>query len=135
MGIITTTSLGKMISLLLIVMILTIPIIAQQSNPYADAEAQAERDVDKTVWFILGCLGGILGYGAAYLITPNPPTQPLLGKSPEYVAAYTDAYRAKAKKIQTSKAMTGCLVGTAVQVLAIAILVAAAETTDSLYYY
>lgn len=125
-------------SILLTILLLSIPIVAQipetqqQQNPVLDAEAAAERDVDKTMWLALGCLLGVFGLAAAYLIAPNPPAQALLGKSPEYIAVYTDAYRKEGKKLQGSKALIGCLAGTAVQVVAYLLIFAAAE---EIYYY
>ena len=48
-------------------------------------------------------IGGILLFGVLaapicvhlYPHSPRPPPEPLLGKTPEYVAAYTQAYRSK----------------------------------------
>lgn len=121
--------------------------LAQQSAVQAEAEADANSDMPKVRWFmlgavsstagcILGCVGGclvgrILDPGTApdffiytpvtsegqascliagafllgvlavptavfeYPHNPNPPPERLLGKSAEYVEAYTQAYRAK----------------------------------------
>lgn len=80
----------------------------------AQAEADAERDVNSTLWLGGGCLLGLIGLGAAYLIEPSPPAMRLVGKSPEYVAAYSDCYKAKGKSIQTKNATIGCVVGYAV---------------------
>ena len=66
---------------------------------------------------IIGCLaGGVVGLVPAYGIytyESRPPSERLLGKSPEYVAFYTDAYISKARSIRrkwaTAGAVTGCL--------------------------
>jgi hypothetical protein len=47
-----------------------------------------------------------------YAYEQNPPPQRLIGKSPEYVNFYTDAYRTKARSIRTKSAAAdagGCL--------------------------
>ena len=96
-------------------MILAVPILAQQGDLAAGRMAgstAARTDTNGTAWLAIGCLFGCLGVGAAYVLEPNPPTTALLGKSPEYVAAYTDSYRQTAKRKRTSKAWTGCVVGT-----------------------
>jgi hypothetical protein len=72
---------------------------------------------------------GIVGVAVAYVVDAQPPATMLLGKSPEYVAAYTDAYRMTSKSIQTSKAWTGCIVGAVVYVAA-AVLAAVAEEAN-----
>jgi len=51
------------------------------------------------------------------ILEPSPPATRLLGKSDEYVAVYTDCYREEGKKIQTKNALTGCLVGMAVELV------------------
>ena len=96
-------------------------------NPTADAQNDAMEDVNGTTWFVIGCLLGLIGWLIAYVSQPNPPATRLLGKSSDYVAVYTDAYRQKAKEIQTSKALTGCLIGTLATVLIQVILIASAN--------
>jgi len=95
--------------------VLTNVAMAQQASRATEiAEAQAagkadaEADTNKTIWFIAGCLGGVLGLLISYVYTPTPPSSRVIGKSPEYVAAYSDAYRERAKKIQTDTALMGC---------------------------
>ena len=92
-------------------------------------EADAESATNKGLWFIAGCLGGVLGLIISYVYTPTPPSSRLLGKSPEYVAAYSDAYREKAKKLQTNMALTGCGVG-AVAYIVYVVLVIGSTTTN-----
>jgi hypothetical protein len=84
----------------------------KQENPCIQAYLDAERETRDILWLGAGCLLGCLGIGAAYLIEPSPSTMNLLGKSPEYVAAYTDCYTNKGRSIQTNKALIGCIVGT-----------------------
>ena len=94
----------------------------------AQAQMDAQADVNETLWFFAGCLppasGGCLlglwgvGIGAvtslgvigfSSFIEPSPPATRLLGQPPDYVAIYTDCYKDKAKSIQTSAAIKGCI--------------------------
>ena len=79
-----------------------------QRSAIAAAERDAAAQVNKALWFFGGCLGGILVIIIANIHEPYPPASALLGKSPEYVSFYTDAYRAKARNLQSSQAMRGC---------------------------
>lgn len=89
---------------------------AQQNSLQAEAIVAAERDaqndVNRGLWFLGGCFGGVIGVIIAYGVAPSPPATRLLGKSPEYVAFYTQAYTEKAKKLQTNSALGGCCVST-----------------------
>ena len=88
--------------------------LAQQASVQAEAVAAGEKDaeaeVNKTLWFAAGCFLTVLGVVGAYVIEPSPPASRLLGKSPEYVAFYTDAYKAKARNIQVRPALIGCAI-------------------------
>lgn len=90
--------------------------LAQQLSVQEEATKAAEKDaVDHTnqnVWRLFGCVGGVLGVAGSYVYEPPPPASALLGKSPEYVAFYTDAYTLKTKNIQTRGAIEGCAVST-----------------------
>lgn len=103
------------------------PAQVQQAEPTAaprislgDVEEQAKMDARADskggVWFVVGCLLGCIGPLIAYLIEPNPQAMRLVGQSPEYVAAYTDAYKKQAKSQNAKQAFLGCLVGTAISV-------------------
>ncbi|TET47144.1 hypothetical protein E3J62_02355 [candidate division TA06 bacterium] len=93
-----------------------------------DAEAAAEAEVNKLLWLGGGFLLGPVIVIVAMVATPSPPQTRLIGKSPEYVAAYTDAFKAKGKSIQTTQSLIGCLVGTVATCGCYFILIAAAET-------
>ena len=58
-----------------------------------------------------GCIGFTAGvvvsFSAVYRYPPDPPPERLLGKSPEYVEFYTDAYRSKARSLRTKWAAAG----------------------------
>lgn len=121
----------KVTAVFLVVVMLSAPLMAQQAQTTADACAAAERDAaldtNTTLWFIAGCCGGITGLLVSYIYAPSPPASRLLGKSSEYVAAYRDCYKAKAKKIQSSKALTGCLVSAAAYLVYVVLVVAASS--------
>jgi hypothetical protein len=109
-------SLRSLVALALAVAVLVYPatVLASETEGTA-AEGAIAGQVDgrantsSILWFGAGCLFELLGVAAAYLMTPNPPAMRLLGKSPEYVAAYTDAYGTSAKNVQTNNAWLGCI--------------------------
>lgn len=107
------------------------PAAASMSDATARAEAAAEAEVNKMLWFGAGFLIGPLAVLVAYMVTPSPPQSGLIGKPPEYVAAYTDAFKAKGKNIQTNMSLIGCLVGTGASCACyLIIFAAAAASTD-----
>lgn len=93
-----------------------------------DAILDAERDVNKPLWFGTGCLlSGLVfvplpglytsclltisGVAGTYLYQPAPPTNRFIGKSSEYISVYTSIYKSKRGKIQTNMASAGCIGG------------------------
>ncbi len=46
-----------------------------------------------------------------YSYPPNPPPEKLIGKSPEYVMFYADAYRDKTRSLRIKSAVTGVAIG------------------------
>lgn len=128
----------KTFSLFLALTILVIPLLAQVnqtdlSQARMQAEIDAKRDVKAAVWFIIGCAGSLIGLLIAQVITPSPPQAALVGKSPEYVAAYTDVYVRKVKSIRTNYSLYGCGASVVGYGVLIAVLVASAE--EEIYYY
>ena len=115
--------------------------LAQQLSVQAEAMNAAQRDAvartNQNIWRAFGCFGGLFGVAGGYLYEPAPPASALLGKSPEYVAFYTDAYTLKAKNIQTRGAIEGCIAGTCVTAALYGILIisVAEESTSSSYYF
>ena len=65
---------------------------------------------------VCGCLGGSVILLSSQIITPTPPIHRLIGKSPEYVAYYTDAYQQEVKSKRLLYSASGCLGGTIVAV-------------------
>ena len=103
--------------------------IAQQNFVQAEAvtaaEADANKDISKLLCFGAGCVLSALffspspygyllpptGIIGSYSYRPSPPPARLIGKSPEYVAAYTSAYQSKRGNIQAQWTSAGCLSG------------------------
>ena len=100
----------------------------------AAAEQDAINDVNKLSWFVTGCaassVGGLVGALASnstgtliaaagalvpliwiHTYEPNLPPNRFIGKSPEYIDFYTNAYRKQAKRLRTVSALGGCIVG------------------------
>jgi hypothetical protein len=103
--------------------------IAQQNSVQAEAatiaEADANKDVSKLLCFSAGCVlsalfflpspygyllppAGIIG---SYSYRPGPPPSRLIGKSPEYISAYTTTYKSKRGNIQALWTSAGCFSG------------------------
>lgn len=103
-----------------------------------DACFQGKSDAQRNtsgIWFFAGCVG-ILGLLIAYTVAPTPPASSILGKSPEFVAAYTDCYRSEGKSAQGRKALIGCVVFSVIYVgIWAVVLLAADEVEDDIYYY
>ena len=134
---VTFRNVLKVLSILLIAVMVLNPVLIfaqdESTNACMQAEQDATMDTNGTLWFAAGCLGGVIGLLAAYAIQPNPPASKLVGKSPTYVATYTDCYRAKAKNIQTHKALLGCGTAAAFYVVYWVLVVAAATSETTTY--
>ena len=129
------------LALLMAVLIFSMPVVtfaqqaaaeAEQRKAIADAERDAEARVNKGLWFGVGCLTTVIGTVLAYSLPPTPPAQQLVGKSPEYVNFYTEAYKAKAKSVQGRSALIGAgitLGGVAITYGAIGCLFASAAAS------
>jgi hypothetical protein len=98
----------------------------------AQGSADAQRDTSG-MWFFAGCLG-IIGILLAYLVEPSPPVSSIFNKSPQYVAMYTDCYKSAGKSAQGRKALVGCAVVAAIEVVLyvayILIIIAALEEDE-----
>ena len=104
-------------------------LIAQQAK--ADAATDANKDVNKPIWFGAGCgLSGLAlvsfpflpglytscllppaGIAGTYFYQPDPPASRFLGKSPEYVSIYTSTYKSRRGRIQANMSSAGCALG------------------------
>ena len=102
--------------------------IAEASkDPCIQAAIDAQNDVNGALWYGAGCLFGILGLGASYVIEPNPNAFKFVGKTSDYVSVYTGCYRIEAKKIQQTKARNGCLTYVAAYLLFVRLITASAD--------
>ena len=96
-----------------------------QTEAATAAEADANKDISKVLCFSAGCVLSVLfflpspygyllpptGIIGSYSYQPSPPPSRLIGKSPEYVAAYTSVYQLKRGNIQAQWTSAGCLSG------------------------
>ena len=74
------------------------------------AEQEAESDAKKVRWFFIGLFGNIIGVLIASIYEPTPPASRLLGEPPEYVAMYTDSYKAKSRSVQLRQSVIGLVI-------------------------
>ncbi|HVV50653.1 MAG TPA: hypothetical protein VHO06_13390 [Polyangia bacterium] len=88
----------------------------------AQATQDAQADESGGLWFFAGCLLGIIGVIVAYVAEPVPPPARLMGKSPEYVAIYTQTYKDQGRSAQLRSALWG-MGTTLVVVVAIYVIV------------
>jgi len=96
------------------------------------AEFDAEKDEEGAIGYgFAGFLCGIFGWLFAHASSPKVPAKRLVGKSQNYVEAYSSCYEKKAKKIRTSAACTGWLVGASVGLLIFTISSAQALESSS----
>lgn len=49
-------------------------------NACTQAEFDAQRDINGTLWLAIGFFGSIFGVAAAYFLEPTPPASRLLGR-------------------------------------------------------
>ena len=107
--------------LAMMVMIFNMPIVSYtQGNSDRDkaiyaATQDAEAAFDERLWYFTGLLFTAGGYFLAHTYYRPVPAVPLLGKSPEYVAFYTDSYRERSRELRSYAARTGCIHGAFVQ--------------------
>jgi hypothetical protein len=97
-----------------------------------EATQDAQADENGVLWFFAGCLLGVIGVVIAAVADPSPPPARLIGKSPEYLAIYTQTYRSEGRSAQLRSSLWG--VGTVVLVVVviwIIIVVSVAKTTPT----
>jgi len=110
-------------------LLLMLPVLGQQQDAANQARADARAKVNGGTWLIIGIFLGVIGYAIALLSPPRTPASALIGKSPDYVAVYSETFEEEGKKIQMRKALTGCLIGTGIQVALSVVLIAAASSS------
>ena len=149
-------SMFRVFTLFMAVMLFSMPFVAfAQEETRAEAieaavaaaKSDAENDVISPLWFGAGCAlsaiwfflplpiysGCVIapaGLAGSYFYQPAPPTERLVGKTPEYVDTYTSTYKSQRGNEQFAWAATGCLTGGGAVALIIYLLVAAEEAVE-----
>ena len=114
----------KVCSCVMAMLLVSMPCLtlAEQTTDAGQAIIDAERDaknINANEFFFFGflagagtmCVGVIHLYWQINMSQPPIPTSKLLGKSPEYIAQYTETYRYHVKKIQREKVASGVCAG------------------------
>ena len=112
--------LFHVVTFLTIILIFSVPLMVLAQSPteitpdlsvrdqaIQDAHKDAEIDVNKQMWFLIGCIFPGVGLLSPYFYKPPIPASNMLGKSPEYIAYYTDAYLQKRESVQFNAALGG----------------------------
>ena len=115
----------KIYALSVVLLMFSMPIVTlAQIDFHMEARVAAERDAEadtsQLLWIggtfclaaVGGCLLGSVGLLGALIYDPPVPSYRLLGKSPEYVMFYTQAYKEKVENLQVRSSFLGCLGGT-----------------------
>lgn len=79
----------------------------------ADARRDAELNVSPLAWGSAGLVCGFFAPIYAYVALPEIPVGALLGKSPEYVDAYTLVYQENARRRRLQASVIGCAIASA----------------------
>ena len=75
----------------------------EQHQARMDGEQDAETDVSRILWIVVGFGVSLIGVLIAFVYQPSPPASRLFEKSQEYVMFYTEAYKSKVKKYSGDK--------------------------------
>jgi len=85
-----------------------------QQKAIANAKKDGKRDAPGIVFALYGCVAPIISpivIGSGRVFKPSPPPTAIVGKSPEYVALYTETYQRSMQKAAAKKAWMGSIVG------------------------
>lgn len=88
--------------------------ISEVEQAAADARRDAELNVSPLAWGSAGFVCSFFAPIYAYLAMPEVPVEALLGRSPEYVDAYTQVYHQNARRRRLQASVIGCAIGSAV---------------------
>lgn len=139
------SSIFHVLVFFMVLLIFSMPLVSRaqensvQTEAMTAAVADANKSVNKLLWFGGGCLLAgvslvtygivdssdtffssfsdgicllpVVGLVGAYFYQPVPQPYLLIGKSPEYIAAYIVAYQLEKGLIQAQWASAGCLSG------------------------
>lgn len=85
--------------------------LSDEKQALADAKRDVKIHINKTLWFTAGCFFPIFGPAFSQRNQRTFPIARTLGKSPEYIAFYTDAYKIEMKKQRYNWSLYGCILG------------------------
>lgn len=88
--------------------------VSEVEQAAADARRDAELNVSPIAWGSAGFVCSFFAPIYAYLAMPEVPVGALLGRSPEYVDAYTQVYHQNARRRRIQASVIGCAVGSVV---------------------
>jgi hypothetical protein len=97
-----------------------------------DGRADAAANISGVLWFFAGFFLSWIGIILGYVLNPSPDGARLIGKSPGYVSAYTDAYQSEGRSFQGIHAVYGCVTSGVIYIVIIVLyyaLVACAVAT------
>ncbi len=94
-----------------------------EEKAITDAKNDAKKHINKTIWFSVGCFLPVVGPIYSQRKIKTIPLARTLGKSPEYIAFYTDNYRLEIKKQRFTWGLSGCIVGGLTDACLIGILI------------
>ncbi|HEY4393412.1 MAG TPA: hypothetical protein VGP64_05095 [Polyangia bacterium] len=100
-----------------------------------EATQDAQADNNAVLWFFAGCLLGLIGVIIAAVADPSPPAARMMGKSPEYLAVYTNTYRSVGHSAQLHSALWGLGTVVILYVVLIIIIVHDANTASQGSYF
>ena len=86
--------------------------VANDDHSQHDITSCLSDDDLYTICCSLYGVGAFLPMVYALFHSPVPPAERLLGKSPDYISAYTDAYRSDVKLRRVALSTAGCMAGT-----------------------
>jgi hypothetical protein len=89
-----------------------------------DGRADANTEISGVLWFCVGFFLTWIGIILGYLLTPTPDGTRLIGKSPNYVTAYTSAYQSEGRSFQGIHAVYGCVTSGVIEIVAVVLLFA-----------
>lgn len=96
---------------------------SDEAQAIADAKKDAKAHFNQTLWFTTGCFLPIIGPLMSQREIKSIPAARTLGKSPQYVAFYIDAYEIYMKKQRYNWALSGCIVGGLVDACLLGIII------------
>ncbi len=88
-----------------------------QHQARVQGEQDAEQDVTKILWIVVGFFITLIGLIIAYIYQPSPPATRMVDKSSEYTMFYIEAYKNKCRNIQLTYTAIGFAVSAGIGIL------------------